>query len=262
MRRLLFFCFTSLALVSCTSDDDEGVGNPEGDYYPVAVNDYWTYTVEAANSGRDSLYISGTVELDGRSYLEFGAREPVYGLYTLLVRNNQIRVENGKVYIRGTLEGFREALADLQLELDDVLVLDPSLGSGALLTEISQEVTQPYGEYEITAQATIRTEMMEEQEAVTVNGITYTDVVASVLTVRATAGVSGNLDGIDVTVPVLAEQEVLRMELYFAEGVGLISTQATLQYELSNTDLVNLNLPDTFSEEIAQKLDGYSGELP
>lgn len=254
MKRLIFFLGLSV-LFSCSDNDDDITSN--GNYFPAIEGSYWVYDVEANLSGKDSLYTVGTTEVGGETYTEFEARTPVFGLYTSLATQSNLKNEGGKLYVQGSFNSLPGLPVEVALELDDILLLDPGKSSGALLSDEDQEVIIPFGDYSILVNANIRTEMLENSSSLNVNGTNYSNVSSSVLSITASGAVTGTLDGVPITIPVIGEQEILRMELHFAEEIGLVYSEASLNMELSNLDVIELDLPENYSEEIIQALESY-----
>lgn len=246
---------TGILLVSCSGNDDDGASSAE--FYPNTEGNYWIYDVDAPKSGIDSLYFTGSRQIEGSTYSVFDAREPFYGLYTLFAKDNYLKTENGSIYVRGELTAFGDAFPELSIPLEDLLILDVNKSSGTLLDEREQEINIPYESATLTGTAAIRTEMLDKETTLEINGTRYSNVRASVIQVTATAAVTGDLDGVPITIPVLGEQEILRMELYFAEDTGLVYAWSLLSYELSNTQLLDVPIQSTYREENEQRLLRY-----
>ncbi|WP_224490418.1 hypothetical protein [Robertkochia flava] len=259
MKNIILFLL-GLILVSCSNNDDDGGSSV--DFHPNSEGTYWIYEVMANKSGTDSLFVTGSRQVDGSTYAQFDAREPFYGLYTLFAKENLLKSESGRIYVRGELSAFGDAFPELSIPLDDLLILDPSASPGSQLDITEQEITIPYEAASLTGFATVRSEMLGTTATLELNGISYTNIRSSVITVTASAAVTGELDGVPITIPVLGEQEILRMELSFAEDTGLVYSEAILSYELSNTQLLDLPIANTYREEIIQTLlrTGSSGE--
>ena len=260
MKKLVYILVLMSGLVSCSSSDDDATG--VGEFYPAAEGNYWTYNVTGAESGKDSIYSKGSIEINGSEYDTFEARTPVYGLYTSLLSQSYLRSESGRLLIRGQFDLLLDLPVPVVLDLEDLLILDTGKDNGSLLGEQSNQVSIPVEGNTITLDLTITSEMLERGSSITLNGTTYNDVAASVVSVNGTGVISGSLDGVPVTVPILAEQEILRMELYFARDIGLVYASATLNVEFSNLDAAGLILPDIDNELIIQELDTYSLSAP
>ncbi|THD67881.1 hypothetical protein E7Z59_09535 [Robertkochia marina] len=260
MKRLFYTLVLISGLVSCSSSDDDSTG--VGEYYPLAEGSFWTYDVTAAENGRDSIYTKETLVIDGSEYQAFEARTPVYGLYTGLLSQSFVRSENGKLWVRGQFDLLLDLPVPVVLDLEDLIILDTGRDGGSLLGEQSSQVVIPFEGNTITLDLTVVSEMLDGNNSITVNGTTYNDVAGSVISVNGTGVISGTLDGVPVTVPVLAQQEILRMELYFARDIGLVYAAATLNAVFSNLDAAGITFPDINNELIIQELDTYSVSTP
>lgn len=259
--RSISLIFVGLVLAACSgSDDDNSSGS--GNYYPAAEGNYWTYEVQGNVSGRDSIYSNGTQQIEGNSYDAFAARVPIYGVYTTLLTQAGLRSEGGRIYVSGTFTPIASFPIPFEVDLDDVLILDTSKGSGSLLASETRVLEIPYGEYTITLDLEIRSEMVEQNGTMTAGDNQFNEVSSSALIISGTGAVTASLDGVPVTIPVLGQQEMLRMELSFAKDVGLIYAETNINLELSNTAVAQLDIPESYSETNLQELDDYLIDSP
>jgi hypothetical protein len=260
MKNLVLLLSLALTLFACSGNDDDGNGKSNENYFPAATGSYWTYTVEGASNGRDSLYSIASSATAGMGYNSFGARQPIAGLYTNLLSQSQMRNDGGIIYLKGTFSNYNNYSVDVPIELNDVPILDPSKAPGAILSSETQEITFPQeigqNTYDIVVSAEIRTAMIDHGLSRTVNGVTYNNISASTLVITATAVAMVELDGITVSLPVLEEQEILRMDMYFARDIGLIYAESTIKLELSPAAETELNIT-SYLEEQRQELDTY-----
>lgn len=259
MKKIIFLMVLA-AMISCS--DNDNTSSDASAYYPVNSGSWWTYTVDAVQSGKDSLYSRGKTTIEGTDYDDFEARTPVFGLYTNLLKDSYLKTEGSRLLIQGTFDVLINLPVPVQVELDDLLILDPDRDDGDLLAEQSREISFPYEDNTITLKLTVRTEMLEQNTTLEVNGNQFNDVTASVIIITGSGAVSGNLDGTPVTIPFLGEQEILRMEFYFARDIGMVYSRADINLELSNTDLLGWEGPESISEEILQEIDTYFIALP
>lgn len=200
---------------------DEEPGEPSsGDYFPMAIGNTWNYDV--SNEDENSqMKINSTETINGALYYKVtdlpigvGADIPEGDFPGLDVRSHLRK--NGANYIQRFYAFIPEMMGGLipQMEIEafEIIFLKDNLAVGESWTETKTIVTNVvmFGMSQtINANATFNSVIEEKGISMTVNGVTYTDVIK----VKTTATVVSE-DG----------TEVSEAQNWFAKDVGLIKS--------------------------------------
>ncbi len=281
--QILFLALiTSLFFASCSSDDDGGNGNnsePEtGNFFPSTVGNLWTYNVESINQEDSDLDYSIT---------DFITVETETGNSFTLIANNNISPAGGTmnaILTSGTLTRGESTLSfsgDLQLSeefsnfslssisLQNVELYDLNASNNEVLSEFSNTLNEDFdlngSAIPLTINYTLTTNKLSTSNSVTVDGESYSNVIKTELSLTLEVIASLDILGTGATdYDLLPTQDVLVIENYFAENVGLIKSEAVQSYTL-NEDLVGIlesfnidfGLPTVSNVENTQELDNY-----
>jgi len=247
MKKLTYLLL-SLFIISCSSSDDDGGGIPAEEtfnYFPLTSGTYWTYTNEADQEiTTDSLYVSGTEDLNGVSYTVLGAEQPVTGFMTSILSESLVRATDTKLILNGELgappvDGF----PDITIPLNDVALYDTQASTGTLLSEVTGEIEQEVDGIPILIGFTISSVQGETLE----NGLgdfTDTTVLTSkiIVNLSITAAIE-IIPGTVIPIPILQAQDVVTTTNYFADEIGLINSDTLIEYELEDLSALGIDLP-------------------
>ena len=216
--------FTSGAFVNVPygagSGDEEPVEPSSGNYFPMAIGNTWNYDV--SNEDENSqMKINSTETINGALYYKVtdlpigvGADIPEGNFPGLDVRSHLRK--NGANYIQRFYAFIPEMMGGLipQMEIEafEITFLKDNLAVGESWTETKTIVTNVvmFGMSQtINANATFNSVIEQKGISMTVNGVTYTDVIK----VKTTATVVSE-DG----------TEVSEAQNWFAKDVGLIKS--------------------------------------
>ena len=256
------FALLTLLIISCTSSDDSETLVPESyDYFPLSVGSYWTYNNQDSEqeNTRDSLFISGTEIIENSSYYEFNALEPVAGFMTNLLSQSSLLANDHELLLNGGLgtppiEGFPE----ISIPLINLAVYNLDENNGTLLSEISGEIQEVIEEipikisYEIT---TVQGEIFEDGYG----NYTSSSVLSSIININLSIVAAFEVLGTVLEIPILQPQDVIKTTNYFADGIGMIYSDTTVEYQLEDLSILGITLPIPLedSSSSSQNLDTY-----
>jgi len=259
MKKITYLLL-ALIIVSCSSDDDNGTTTPPEEtynYFPLTSGTYWTYDNESEQGAtRDSLYVAGTEVVDGVTHTVLGAAEPVTGFMTTLLSQSLVRATETSLLLNGELgappvEGFPE----ITIPLIDFKLYDSQTSVGTILSETSGEIEQTVQDIPLIIGFTIKTIQGETFE----NG--YGGFSESVITsqLAVNLSISTVFPGTTVEIPILQPQDVIIVDNYYADGIGLIDSDTLIQYQLVEgiSDLIDLPFPESDSRNATQDIDTY-----
>jgi len=261
MKKIIYLLIV-LAIISCSSNDDSGTNTPEEsyNYFPLTSGTYWTYNNESDQGiSRDSLFIGGSEEVNGKTYRSLGAEQPASGFMTLLLSRSLLRSTDTELILNGELgappvEGFPE----ISIPLNDVVLYDAIANNGTVLSEVSGEIEQTVQDIPLIIGYTIKTIQDETIENSFEGNIT---VMKSKIIVNLSIDAEVELiPGTTVTIPVLASQDIVVVTNQFAENIGLINSETNIQYELEDLGVIGdeLPFPSEDTQTANQVIDNYN----
>lgn len=278
LQILSFALISTLMLASCSSDDDDGDNNSNepivGNYLPSIVDNLWTYDVDNESSTNPELDFAGETDFlkvgtsNGNSFtLVVNNGSLANGTMNDILSSGTLTIGESTLSFSGDLELLDEfsALTDQNISLQNVLLYDLNASNNEIMTQISNTITEDLVINEDTVPLTIdymiTSSKISTSNSMTINGESFSNVIKTKLVlsldIYATIPVLGNMAIID-------NQEVIVIENYFAEEVGLIKSEAVQSYEmdanfvalLENTQ-TDLGIETSFHMINEQELDDY-----
>lgn len=264
MKQFLFFALFAIIFFSCK---DDVIENPNGgggttpavkNYYPDTMGNQWVYEWARTNgdnktNGTDTTQIDGVKTFDGKEYkkwfqtLSTGISDTVY-----------VRKEGKMTYFKPSpLELSGDSL---RLELPEFPVLDAddsktaprALTTDTLVVQKTMNPIQLPASAQFTGTATpdatlkIVSTHVKTYDKVTLNGSTeYTDVFQTDILYKlkldvAVAGTFNGLLPIQLTQPLIPEQEFGKITIWFAKDIGVVRSEYA--YDIKNVN-TKANLP-------------------
>jgi hypothetical protein len=269
MKKIYFLLFTGFLFAAC-SDDDSPVAAVEdndvstADYLPLDNTNYWVYDVESPQQqGRDSLYITGDVSMNGNTYKKFTTLNLPFGLFSNAVYNDGIRKQGDKLLLTGNAEfGVSDQLS-LTIPINDFVILKENAAPDQQLATTSGSVIQPADGYNLKFDYILTTRNKQDLATYTVGTHTYSTVkkVETVLNLKVTG--LFEVEGFGtVPVTVMNPQNVVVSTQYYADGIGVVHVSTDVNYTLENLSMFSqeLPIPQSASEHQEEILDHYSVE--
>lgn len=264
----LFILFITTTIISCSSDDSPLLPLPQTviptdyDVLPLTVGNDWTYDVSTdtgtppATNSVDVITADGTVMIDSKEYTDMSMSVGSTGIMSSLLDQNNYRSENGITYMNGDFTFPLSQInggSDIVIVLDDAKIIDQNVASGTTMTTKIGTTNQTIGGINLDIAYTLSTVQRETLASHTVNGQTYNNVVVSDIVINATATTN-----IGVVFTILAPQNIYIIKNYYAEGVGLIDSNANFTYELISIPGQTLPIPTTGSAITTQQITAYT----
>lgn len=239
-NRILFLFLTTIATVfiSCTveveplgssSVEETPIENPgtnpvtpSGDYWPMAVNNTWTYKNNGAT--QPPMKITATEQISGKTYYKYSNF-----IGTTTVQGSEFngniwtRKENNTYFLRqdATIpaQNGNPAITVLPVEIQ---ILKDNLAVNQTWTHTFTQ-TMMLGNIPIDSEVEIIGTVLEKDIELTVNGVAFSDVI-KVKVIQNTQGVSQS------------------NFYWFAKNVGLIKFQSDLGTTATNYEIISYNL--------------------
>lgn len=265
----------ALSFISCSSDDatDGNENNtPDTTSYnllPLTISNNWTYDVETIDAdgttqistSTDVVNLDGTLMLNNKEYSDYSTSLGSTGFMSGVFDQNNFRTENEIYYMKGSFDLPLSQLGgtDLSINIDDAKLIDPTSNPDTILSEVNGATNQNIQGIELEVTYGITTVQNETLSTYNVNGTDYSNVVASSIIINARATTPVSIGPITQNIEVMAAQDIYVIKNYYADGIGLIDSQATFSYQLIDvSEFIQLPIPTTGGNTTAQKINTYT----
>ena len=267
MKKSLIIMMISAFVVSCSSDDSPPVVEPgisAGDYLPLANNNFWVYEVQNDLQGsRDSIFISGDVQVNGNTYKKFASEDIPLGFYSGTINNNGVRKDGDRLMMTGAaMISFFQDLP-LSIDLEDFIIMQENAAAGTTLSTNSSVIPYQFQEYTFNFNYTLSSISQGSLATYTVpGGETYTDVKKVQIKLNVLVNTLIDVGGFSVPVTIMPAQDVVVSTRYYAKDIGVVHSESDIQYELSDFSSfgITLPLPESFSTHEEEILVNYQAE--
>lgn len=261
----LALCVLTSLFFSCSDDDTTTTESENPTNYtllPFSIGSTWTYDVSTDDgtnpptTSEDEITVNGNITINSMEYTDFTATPGFTGTMTTLLDQNNFRTANGVYYMHGDFTFPLSQLGgtDIVVQLNDAKLIDQNQTNGTTLTTETGSTTQNIGGYDIIIDYTLTTIQKETLSNYSANNQDYTNVVASDIVVAATVSIDLGF----ITQTILPTQNVYVIHNYYADGIGLIDSEATFTYEIANIPGVSLPIPSTATIVTTQQLATYT----
>jgi len=255
---------------SCTQPNGYVINNNDNNdlnsvlpiYTPLTIGSTWTYNVSTdtgtppATTSTDVITVDGNITINTKEYTDLSMSVGSTGTMSSMLDQNNFRNENGTSFMHGNFTFPLSQLGgtDIIISLNDAKIIDLNASTGTVLTTINDTTNQTVSGFDLAITYTLKTIQQETLVNHTVNSETYNNVVVSDILISATATTS--ISGINFTL--LPQQDVYTIKNYYANGIGLIDSNATFSYELIEIPGQTLPIPTTGSAVTTQKITTYT----
>ena len=241
MQRLLAVLFISVFLVNCSSDNDPELPQEQDIiFFPLTTGSYWTFNNESeVGTSRDSLYVNGTEQINGKMFTNLDALDPVSGFMTQLLSENMVHYTGSKLLLHGELSSpVIDGFPGFSIDLDEFVLLDTAVSTpGAVLSSVSGEISEVIMELPLVFDYEFRS----VHSTMTNNGTDALIETKLILTLAVSAEI--DVAGIIISVPILSSQDVMVTTNTYTEAVGLQSSTTIIEYELEDLSGIGIELP-------------------
>jgi hypothetical protein len=228
------------------------------DYLPLTNANYWNYTntVESTSAtSADSLYIDGTTIIGSNSYFQFDANVEATGIYTLYMKNINLRKDNHNYIANGTFT-INLGTEAIDIAINDEIMLSESGNAGDVLSTVSGTQTQTVSSIPLTISYSLKTEVVAVNASETIAGTVYTNTIRTktTLNMKIDATVSG------ITVSAMNQQDVVTMYNTYADQKGMLLSDTDVEYHLQDFSAygISLGIPQDYNESSQQVIVNYN----
>jgi hypothetical protein len=232
------FSLTTLIFISC-GDDDEGLP-PEPitnfEYMPLEQGNNWQYEVETGNM--QSLEEMRVERQTGEDYEMESDQQNPEGLMTNVMTGGTLTISDNRLLSSGSFIFDFQGVQDLNIDITDAPLYDQNQRSGTLLYTKPFFVERVIQNFDTDIEYSVSTVQLGDIASLEVNGTNYDNVIHSQLIINARIGtVLGS-----TTVNLLEPQNIIIVDNFWAENVGLIKSDTTFSYQLEDLSGFNIDL--------------------
>ncbi len=271
LPKYLFYFLLSIAAISCSDDDDNNDSQESiSNHFPLTVGNSWTYNNETSyqdgnvSNSQETITVESTTEEQGVTYynLDSDASINEQGFFTgiltagsLIVADNQL-IYNGELSV--DLANFGFASENISIPLENIIVFDADADSGQILTDTDDTMIQTvdfpqFGTISLSIDYNLSTIQREFVNSFTAGDENFQDVLSSDIIVNIEIAI----EQFPITLTILESQDAIQITNYFANDIGLIKSETSINYNFEEIGLPNLpEIPD-YSIEYTQEIDSY-----
>jgi hypothetical protein len=258
-KTILALCLISL--VSCDPNDDNGGSsgtNTDFSYFPLAVANNWDYDiVTGTDTSSESLSVASVT---GNEYtLTANPTTPV-GFMTRILSSGALQAVSGKLIGNGTIDFGLQGLNNFTVTITNGTLYDQNASAGTELYSTTGSTAQTVQNFDLDINYEVTTIQQAAVAQMTVEGMSYTEVIHSQLIINASITTDLSIAGFTQQVPLLQSQDVVVIDNYWAKDIGLIKSENQLDYMLEDFSSLGVALPVPQSAQIltVQSLTGYT----
>lgn len=272
MKKILFILL-SFAFFSCSNDEDvvtpvtpepptATVTTDFTDALPMNNGNYWTYDVVGTTTTRDSLYILGDETIGAHSYKEFRTLNNIAtGFYSSSLNNNNLRKDNGKLLLTGSLNLAQGQTLPIGLDLSvvDFIIFKEYATNGELLNEKVGTFQQTVNNIPLTVEYKLKSIGGQNIGTFTSPDSTiYQNVKSTKIVVNVKVTTTISVGGIPFTTTVLNPQDVVTSTQYISKNIGVVYTNTLTTYNLDSAIASNLGIPASNTQTQEEFLDTFN----
>lgn len=259
MFKKIILTFCLISLVSCDpGDENSGSSNTDFSYFPLVVSNNWDYdVVTGTDTSSESLSVAS---VSGNEYsLTANPTMPV-GFMTRILSGGVLKAESGKLIGNGTIDFGIQGLNNFNVTITNGTLYDQNASADEVLYRTNGSTTQTVQTYDLDINYEVTTVQQAAIAQMTVEGMSYTEVIHSQLIINASITTDISIAGFTQQVPLLTPQDVIVIDNYWAKDIGLIKSENQLDYTLQDFSSFGLALPVPQSAQIltVQSLTGFT----
>lgn len=272
MKKIVFILL-SLAFFSCSNDEDvvtpvtpepptATVTTDFTDALPMNNGNYWDYIVEGETTTNDHLYVLGDETIGAHTYKEFRTQDNVAtGFYTSSLNNNNLRKDNGKLLLTGSLNLAPGQTLPIGLDLSvvDFIIFKEYATNGELINEKVGSFQQTVNNIPLNVEYRLKAIGGENIGTFTSpDSEVYPNVKSTKIVVNVKITTTQTIAGFPVTFTVLQPQDVVTSTQYISKNIGVVYTKTITSYNIDSAIAGNLGIPASSTQTQEEFLDTFN----
>lgn len=265
--KLLTTIIALLFLTAC-SDDDNDKKSVTGDYYPSTENNYWNYDVKTKDNNADDTQSQDFIAVKSSSstsfVLEANSGNIANGTMNILLTNGTLYKTESTLTEKGKLQLPIEGFDDFSIDFNSAVLYDLNADRNETLSLYDGEFTKELQGFPITIEYKLVFTKIDNQNSLKVNNNTYTNVTGTNIALNVSMHTTIEVQGNETEFSLIDSQDILSIDSYYAENIGLIKANAIIEFELDSTTIllletlgVEFDIPTSQSITNTQELSSY-----
>ncbi len=261
MKNLKFITtlfITVLFFTACSKDNDENV-TITGDYFPSVSNNFWNYDVKSTDNGTKIITSS-------EDFISFGSGtatsfklnanngNPANGVMNNILINGQLIRTGSELLINGNLKIPIAGFETLSIPLTNAVLYDLNASNGSALSSFDGELTQVLNNLPFTLVYKLSFNKVQNQNSLKVKTVTYNKVTSTNIKLNLTIKTKVTINTIVRELTVLDAQDLLSIKAYYGENVGLLLSDASVNFELDAEAISVLKLAGVELSDVKQSI--------
>jgi len=271
MKKLKFTTLLLIAilfLTACSKDKDDAI-TITGDYFPSSLNNYWNYDVKSTDNGtKINTSTQDFISVDSGTATNFkldaNNGNIANGVMNTILTNGQLIRTGSELLINGKLEIPITGFETLSIPLVNAILYDLNANNGSTLSIFEGELTQVLNDLPFTLVYKLSFNKGQNQNSLKVKTVTYNKVTSTNIKLNLTIKTEITINNIVKELTVLNAQDLLSVKAYYGENVGLLLSDAVVNFELDADTVsvlklagIELNAPVKQSITSKEELSSY-----
>lgn len=229
----------AITIAACTKE--ENGTNTNFSFLPLAVNNNWNYDVTIGTTAATDMLTVATAS--GTTYTLTANPNPANGVMTNLLTSGDINENQGQLIINGAFSLSDLGLGDFDINIVNGVLNDQNATNGAETFSTSGMFSQTVQNFPLVINYTAKNFQRADVASKTVNGVTYTNVEHSQLVINASIVSPITIAGITQNITLMRAQDVIVIDNFWAQDIGLIQSDNELDYMLEDFSAFGIALP-------------------
>jgi len=271
MKKIKFTTLLLIAilfLTACSKDKDDAI-TITGDYFPSSLNNYWNYDVKSTDNGtKINTSTQDFISVDSGTATNFkldaNNGNIANGVMNTILTNGQLIRTGSELLINGKLEIPITGFETLSIPLVNAILYDLNANNGSTLSIFEGELTQVLNDLPFTLVYKLSFNKGQNQNSLKVKTVTYNKVTSTHINLNLTIKTEITINNIVKELTVLNAQDLLSVKAYYGENVGLLLSDAVVNFELDADTVsvlklagIELNAPVKQSITSKEELSSY-----
>jgi VCBS repeat-containing protein len=270
---------SAIICTSCSSDDvsdtNNGTTEPQllftGDFFPLSVNNEWNYNVENIDNSDPANNTTSTDALkvesqNGNTYtLSVNNNGTANGTMNNILISGELTATETQLTSTGSLVFPLGGANDISIDFTNAKFYDTTKNINEEIYTVSQTITQTVQNIPLTINYTLKSTQLENLETYISNGTSYTNVTSARIDLNLAVSATITVV-IPTTLSVIDNQNVLSINAYYADGIGLVYAESDSGFNLNAQTVALLQqagidlggIPTSVSTTNIQTLDTFT----
>ncbi|PSG88274.1 hypothetical protein [Aurantibacter aestuarii] len=283
MKSILKLLFATVFIFSSCSSDDDNSTTPEpndpstsqqtatGDFFPLSSGNEWNYDVENrdnndANNNTNSTDALKVESQNGNAYtLSVNNNTTANGTLNTFLVSGELTATDTQLTNTGSFVFPLGGANDIVIDFVDAKFYDTTASIEQEIYTKTGTISQTVQNIPLNINYSLKTTQLENLATYSSNGVTYSNVTSARLDLRMAVSTTITVV-VPTTLAIIDEQNVLSIDAYYADGIGLVYAEADSGFTMNAQTVALLQqagidlggIPTNVSITNTQTIDTYT----